>query len=324
MLHFVYAFQPNSGIIRSPYCITTNLYNFLKERTEVTYHQWDEKKVIQLQPNDVLIGHPHYDPETVIQRTFREQTCRTMCTIHPLHTNRVGDNMPFDHLTEKANKVFSICGPYWYDTIDNTPFAHWKPKIIRLDMAVDLIHFPWVRESFNPPGERKFVYIGSTMPHKNLAFMVALMEKMPDVTLHWYGGTGEHPLAKLPNVKTVGHVDLNIDMARKITSECDIFINTSISDANPTTLLESSAWGIIPACTKESGYYQDPMFTELFLDNIDKTIQNLRQLLTVDESTLLERARNTRHTIETYYTWERFCNLVWSTLQKVAGKDLVK
>jgi len=315
MLHLTYAFPHSTKEIHSPHCITRNLYNYLNSRTDVKYYQWDHRGVADIKPNDVFIGHPHYEPSTIVQRTFAEKKCKFMATIHPLHTALPQHNMPFDHLARKADKIFSICGPYWYDTIDQTGFSHWKPKIVRLDMAIDRSHFPFVRERFNKIGERKLLYIGSTMPMKNVGFLAEIMQQMPDVRLHWYGGDGAHPLAKLPNVDVTGWTHLTPNVAKMITKECDFFVNVSTSDANPTTLLETMAWGVIPACTKESGYWKDPLFTELYLNNMSATVKALRGLLEAPEAELMQRVARANAEIETKYTWDRFCKTVWDELE---------
>lgn len=145
------------------------------------------------------------------------------------------------------------------------------------------------------------------------------MATMPDVELDWYGGDSAHALAKLPNVRAFGWLTLNRKVAQKIVDDCDIMINTSISDANPTTLLEARAWGIITACTPQSGYYNDPFFTELDLADIKKSMANLRHLLhDASNEELMLRATKSREEIETRYTWDRFCNTVWTELQKFA------
>lgn len=319
-LHFVYAFSPDSPQLQSPYCITRNLYRYLQPKCDLIYHLWDAHKTIGLLPDDILIGHPHYDPDTTMQRVFRQNLrCKARCLIHPFHHRRVGDNWPFDFMAREADKIFSICGPYWYDTIESTQFAHWKPKMVRLDMAVDTAHFPFLRQeagpmSFNPPGHRKLVYIGSSMPQKNLGYMVQLMSKMPDIKLHWYGGSSDHPLARLPNVSVVGWVTLDRAIAEGIIENYDIMINTSISDANPTTLLEARAWGLITACTKESGYYNDPFFTELFLEDLNASVAAIRGLLEAPTHALYQRAVASRAEIESKYNWSNFCETVWSNL----------
>lgn len=315
MIHFVYAFPPDTQEIHSPHCITRNLYNFLKTKTDVKYYDWEHRGVAEVGADDIFIGHPHYDTNTITQRTIREKTCKLMCTIHPLHTALPQHNMPFDDLARKVDKIFSICGPYWYDTIDQTEFEHWKIKITRLDMAVDGSHFPFVRKKFNPIGSRKLVYIGSNMPMKNVDHLTSIMRQMPDVRLHWYGGDGAHSLARLPNVDTTGWIRLGPEMAQQIVDECDIFVNVSNSDANPTTLLESMAWGIITSCTKQSGYWKDPLFTEIFTDSAEASVQNIRKLLNAPDEELMARAIAGRKEIETKYTWSNFCNKIWDELE---------
>jgi glycosyltransferase involved in cell wall biosynthesis len=250
-----------------------------------------------------------------MQRTVREKRCKFMATIHPLHTALPEHNMPFDPLTRRVDKVFSICGPYWYDSIEQSPFAHWKPKITRLDMAVDGEQFPYLRQKFNPVGRRKLLYIGSSMPMKNLGLLMNIMKRMHDVRLKWVGGDNSHKITKLPNVDVVGFKKFTPKVAQEITDECDIFVNVSNSDANPTTILESMAWGTIQACTKESGYWNDPLFTELHLHDMTKTVQNLRKLLTAPEADLIRRAKAGRKAIETKYTWDRFCNTIWREIE---------
>lgn len=312
MIHFVYAHVHDTPEIHSPHSITRNLYNFLRTKDEVKYYQWDQIGVADVGPNDIFIGHPHYNTDTIVQRTVREKKCKLMCTIHPLHTAMPEHNMPFDDLAKRADKIFSICGPYWYDTIDRTPFASWKPKIVRLDMAVDGLHFPYLRNNFNRIGFRRLVYIGSTMPMKNVGYLYEIMRRLDNVELYWYGGDGSHPLSRLPNVRTFGWMHLNRAVAETIVKNCDVFVNVSSSDANPTTLLESMAWGLITACSKESGYYNDELFTELPINDAGAAATILLRLLNTPSDELLNRARAGRLAIETKYTWERFCNQIWN------------
>lgn len=315
MIHFVYASTPDVEEIHSPHTITTNLYNFLRTKSDVKYYEWSYRGVADVGPDDIFIGHPNYDQNTVTHRTLMERQCRLKCMIHPFHTRLPEHNFPFDCLVDHVDKIFAICGPYWHDTIEQTKFARWKSKMIRLDMAVNADHFPFLRTSFNEIGSRELVYIGSTTPMKNLGFMTALMQKIPTTRLRWWGGHSEHPLSRLPNVKTVGWQKLTEDVAKNIVRLGDIFISTSVSDANPTTLLESMAWGLITACTKESGYWKDPLFTELFLDDIDATVSTLQKVLNTPDEALMARAVQGREAIETKYTWNVFCNKIWQELQ---------
>lgn len=313
MIHFVYAGTPDSGAIHAPLSITHNLYKFLSTKAETRYYVWNSHDDIPLGPNDVLIGHPDYNPLTAVQKAF-SKPCRAKCLIFPFHHNRFGDNLPFDPLVRQATKVFSICGPFWYDTMGDSRFAHWKPKVTRLDMAVDANAFPYVKKEFN--ARRNLLYMGSSIPNKNLPFLVQVMKSMPDVTLHWYGGDSKHPLARLRNVRTTGWVVLNKETAEEIARKCDIMVSVSDSDANPTTLLEAMSWGLVAACTPESGYYNDPLFTRLYLNEVPRTVKALRALMALSDAELHYRSMAGRQEIVNKYTWDRFCTTVWDGIKE--------
>lgn len=309
-IHFVYAGDPNGDRECSPYTITQNLYRFLKSKAEVKYYDWTASGPIDVGPDDVFIGHPNYPPETVTQWVFKNVKCKAKFLIHPLHHGDPQYNMPFSWMVDEADAVFSIMGPYWYDTIKTSAFASWHPKIIRLDMAVNADAYPYTKTTFNPPGRRNYVYVGSNMPMKNTNYLAKIMRAMPNKKLYWYGGDGGAELAKLPNVQTVGWVDVRAHR-EEICNAADIFVNVSYSDANPTTLLETTAWGLIPACTKESGYYDDPMFTELYLDDFNGTLRALDRLQNAPVDELISRSLNSRSIIEDHYNWKTFCTKVW-------------
>lgn len=322
-VHFVYAYTPYDENTQAPQSITKNLFHYMvRQGVEVVYDQWDAIKTPEGDPETIFVGHPHYDENTIVQSAFRKDVVfKKKCTIHPLHHGRPEDNLPFDYLAQRADRIFSICGPYWYDTIDKSPFAHWKPKITRLDMAVDTNHFHHHKTHFNPPGKRSLVYIGSSMPQKNLGLMVQIMRKLPKVTLHWYGGSGDHPLAKEKNVKVVGWGRIDHALAAKISAESDIFINTSVSDANPTTALETAAFGLVPIMTPQSGYWPMERATQpqllvhgLPLDDVNQCVHNIKELLNTPSNRMLDISMANRKLIETYYTWDRFCKTFWDAL----------
>jgi len=311
-LHFIYAGELGDSRIQSPYSITKNLHNYLSQRCPVKYYRWDSTEQISVGPNDIVLGHPNYPANTPTRQAFT-QPCRAKCLIHPFHHNRASDNLPFDDLASQADRIFSICGPYWYDSVDQTGFAHWKPKMVRVDMAVDANVYPYLKQDFNR--KRRLLYVGSSTPNKNLGLLYKIMKHLPDVELHWYGGSREHPLARLPNVRTTGWVTLDHKLAERICQDCDVMVSVSDSDANPTTLLETMAWGLIVACTKESGYYNDPLFTELYLDDFQATIQQIRGLLAAPADQLRERSKAGRSAVEATYNWDRFCQTVWDGIR---------
>lgn len=321
-IHFVYAGDPNGREICSPYTITQNVYKFLKQKTSeigwsLKYQNWTDVGPINHGPDDIIIGHPNYDPNTVIQATFKaNRPCKAKFTIHPLHTKDVDANYPFNHLVEQADGMFAICGKYWYDTIENTKFKHWKPKITRLDMGIDTNHYPFMKEVFNEPHLRRLLYIGSATHYKNLPYMAEILKLIPDVQLYWFGGTNDSPISKLKNVRVTGNVTLNAELGKHITNACDLMINVSHSDANPTTLLECASWGLPIACTPGSGYYGGNPFFEIPENNAVKAAEYIINLLRGPSDVLYQASRNNRSTIEKEYNWSIFCNKIWNILSQ--------
>lgn len=317
-INLVYAFHPGSDQTCSPFCITNYLYKYLSERAEVTYDVWDSMNIPKADPESVFLGHPNYDPNTIVQQVFRRNIeFRAKCTIHPFHHQMVEANWPFNDISMAADKIFSICGPYWYDTIENTVFRDWKPKMVRLDMAVDCNIWKYRKRKFNDVGKRGIVYIGAAKPEKNLAYLYQIARDMPNVRFRWYGGYSDHPINRLPNVETIGWTDFrNEQVLEELYNFADIFLNVSISDANPTTLLEFGlAGGLIPICTETSGYWRSPAFINIPHVNTD-AIKIINHWLHEPTEKLAELSASNRVLCEKEYTWDKFCSTVWNEINK--------
>ena len=322
-LHFAYAGRPDNDLRYAPYTITRHLYRFFQDKgLDVRYYDYTDKGPVDVGPDDVVLGHPSAEPGTIVRRWFDDSVrCRAKCTIHPLHHAIPEINLPFDPLARKADAIFSITGPYWYDTLEQSAFAHWKPKIVRVDMAVDPADFPLLKKKFNPPGKRGLLYIGRESVEKGPHVLLETVRRLPANPFLYLGWMQpESAFRSLPNLVGGQPVDLTPENSAQVVAAADIFINTSVSDANPTTLLEAAAWGLIPCCTRQSGYYgderSDDLFTELFLDDIVENVRRINALNWAEESVLLERARRGRKVIEKKYNWERFCQTVWNGLRR--------
>jgi glycosyltransferase involved in cell wall biosynthesis len=314
-IHFVYGGDPFVDHLNAPSSITHHLYkHFVQLGCDLVYYDWCHPGgYLPVGPTDVVLGHPNYDHNTIIQRLFRETTTPYKFLIHPLHHAMPEINIPFEPLVRQAKHVFSIMGPYWWDTLSQSRFASWQDKITPVDMAVDADRFPFVRESFPPPGQRQFCYIGNSRPEKGTDILAEVFRRSR-YKLHCYGNLDGN-ICGLPNVVCHGYAHTIPQFGRDLCNTAVMMLNTSKSDANPTTLLETAAWGLVVACTKESGYHgASSPFWGLNKDDPDGIVQLLQYIQGVDEAVLWAQVRAQRKAIELNYTWTRFCETISSKL----------
>jgi glycosyltransferase involved in cell wall biosynthesis len=301
----------NGGPLPAPYSITVNLHRYLAARHRVRLYDWRERGIIQLAEDDILIGHPHADPETLVQQTLRGGArCRLKALLFPIH-HAMPEISEFTlPLLDRADVILGITGPYWYDTLEQSHFAPWKGKIVRLDLAVNAAEFPQVKKRFNPPGKRGYLYIGNNRPEKGIEALSATLERLEKYPRGWVGGGPDIP--HVPRI--AGYRPLTREFMAGLAEGYDIFVNTSLSDANPATILEAMAWGFPVACTPESGYYKMPTIVPLSTTDIDANVAALEGMQHAPEERLHELSRANRALVETQYTWERFCAAVWKEL----------
>jgi hypothetical protein len=155
----------------------------------VVYYQWDDFRKIKPRDGDVLVGHPHYAPLTVYRRSVRSDGWRRRIAMFPFSHGETGYSAFADDAVRHSDLVLAIAGRYWLQTAPQSVYAHWCPKLIHQDLAIDRNDFPIVKHRFNPPGRRRVVYIGHTSSYKNPRFLSRIALAMPDVEFSWVGGS---------------------------------------------------------------------------------------------------------------------------------------
>lgn len=308
MIHFAYAHKPNNELICSPCSITNHLYEYLSSRSQVTYHDFREQNKVILSEDDIFIGHPHYDYKTITNRTILENNRGRKYLLFPFHHYMPKFNMPFNELVMACDKYFAITGPYWYQTIKHSKFAHWESKMVRLDMAVNHDHYPRQKTGFNEPGQRRILYVGRNAEEKNPGLLRKIINYMPDVQFILVGLD-----IIAANTICLGRIMLDSNAARSLCNKCDFFINTSMSDANPTTILEAASWGLIPICTRQSGYYEGGLVYNIPLQ-AEFAVKKLREILSLSSEALMERSLAITELVKKEYNWDKFCSTIWSEI----------
>jgi hypothetical protein len=111
----------------------------------------------------------------------------------------------------------AITGNAWKKRLKDSPFHHWQPKIVHLDLAVDCADSPFLKEQFNPVEKSRFLYIGRTAWYKNISFLESLVEKLPEKYFSWMGGS-----QRLKNINGLGKLDFS-NVEHIISSKNSIF-----------------------------------------------------------------------------------------------------
>jgi hypothetical protein len=297
-VHLVY---PNGPQISCPHAIGRHLTARLSTRYQMRNYDYESPEAIEPRPGDVLIGHAHPRAKTVFRLSASRPGWRRKLLMAPFNH---GDMMQvgfIDRVMGEVDLFLAITGAYWFASIEKSATAHWRPKMIHLDLAVDRNEFPRLRTGFNPPGERRFLYIGHRKWYKNIPYLsrIAFATKNP---ISWIG-PGKRAI---PGLAKIGRQDFSTPEGRAAVAGHDFMITVGKADANPTTIVEAMGWGLIPVCTRESGYVNEPGIANVPLNDVREAVTVMDRLQAVPESELIAmRAANDRRIAE-HYNWDRF------------------
>jgi hypothetical protein len=323
-VHLVYV---KGNTISTPAAITNELVKRISAKYPIKVYDWDDKGVIKPDSGDILIGHPHPRSDTIFRKSFFQKGWKKRILMNPFAHAYPKYIAYFDDLVLACDDYLAICGRYWNDTISDSFVSHWKPWITHLDLAVNLQDFPQIKQKFNPPGQRRFLYIGRTADMKGSDYLSALADVNPDITIGWIGA------GEMPSSRIISHGSKNFSNldSLELVAEYDFLITCGRSDANPTTILESAAWGLIPVCTPQSGYYQEDWFINIPLDNLKEASRVINALNSEADSTLFEYQKKAKLALVNHYNWDRFARQVIDCIEspirqresrKVIGRDV--
>lgn len=298
----------------APISITNNVYSALNSRWQTNLYDWREHLLIRGSNQDVLIGHPFPNDENAVWNN----SCLNGNFALRIAMTPLSHQMPevcgrLERYIPEVDAVFGIMGPYWYDTWGNSALAHWKDKIIPIDMGIDISKFPKLKTNFNPPGKRKFFYIGWNGAQKGTHLLSILFGLAKNQKCIWIGNGEE-----IPNIEKWPHAVLNPEYVSNLAKECDIFITMGVSDANPTTILESMAWGFPVCCTPQSGYYNMPELYTMSITDMKHNLEMINYLQYASEDDLLDNASKARNLVAKNYTWDRFNKCIIDNITSLA------
>lgn len=324
-LYFSYSMFPGTTFddappVNSPYTITYYLGRFLRSKAAeigymFEYRNLDDTAPVQFGKQDIALGHTWWSGG--FMDAALDADIRAKFIIQPYSHCMVSEpDIPRNRaLFANADHLFLITGAYWWDTMPDSPYADWRTRATRLDMAVDSAQHPYSKRTWNKPGKRGFLCMGVDRPAKGLD-QVAELARVSGIRLGYFGDPNTPTFDDVPQMTKHGGVNFTPALIQRICETYDFFLCAGVFDANPTTLLETSAWGLIAACTKESGYWPHKPFAELRLNDVVFNWETVEYLQNAPEHELAQISRNVRSHIEDHYTWNKFCSIVWNEVSK--------
>ena len=282
----------------SPWSVGNHLLEALQKNFKVVVHDWEATYRIIPKPNEILIGHPHPRRRTVFRKSF-DASWAHRYVICPFTTNP--QQMYFvERYARQADAFFAICGPAWAEKQITSRYAHLSEKFVHVDMAIDTENWPPLNKVFAEPEKRKFAYIGSSLALKGTPFLEHLAARRP----HEIGWIGASKWVK-SNADCTNYLDLGTQSGREALSQYDFVVSPGRSDANPTVLLEAMSLGLLPICTRESGYDDTEHFYSLEYGDIKKGLTLLSSLQALSNDELVRRQDENYSFVKTY-SWDRF------------------
>jgi hypothetical protein len=101
-----------------------------------------------------------------------------------------------------------------------------------------------------------------------------------------------------------------------IVKDYDFFISMGRFDANPTTLYETAAWGIIGACTTGSGSWANEPFWELRNDDLLFNLDQVDTWQHMESAELQARSTAMRHRMVQEHQWQPWLDRVWEQIEQ--------
>jgi len=312
-VHLVY---PHQNLISAPNVIGYKLSIELRKHFDVVTHDWDSIKTIRPNSGDILIGHPHPIRFTIFRNSVKLTGWRRKIIMQPYNFDysQVGY---IDDVIDECDLFLAITGDYWFKNIKNSSTSRWLPKMKQLNLAVDRLQFPQFKKSFNPPGERRFLYIGNDHRGKNLSYLSSIATKLYGYEFAW-AGKG----AAYSGLKKLGYIDFATSTGRQVVENYDFMITAGKADANPTTILEALSWGLIPICTETSGYCSEFGIVNISNDDVDSACSVISELQFMEADDLSRLAKAGDVLLTQKYNWKSFFSVVLDSLFSDANPSI--
>ena len=122
----------------------------------------------------------------------------------------------------------------------------------------------------------------------------------------------------------MGTYDFSEQEVKKLIQEYDFLITVGSADANPTTILEAMAWGLVPVCSVQSGYNGFSAIRNISIDCIEDAITTIKYLQSVPEEQLKKWQQENLTQLDIHFNWNRFCSQVLHEIENEDSPNLVE
>ena len=317
--HIVYPFDLSKNI--NPWSIGNNIYKALKNNFNIKLYNWTSLAKINPNSGDILIGHAHSNPYTIFRRSLKSKKWKKKILIQPYNEDPLQISYLYD-VVPQCDFFLAICGKYWFKRLPTSNFKSWKKKMFQLDLGLDRNQYPFIKKKFNSKNKRKFIYIGNDYAYNNFAKNINFLKKICDkVGKSQFSTVGNK---SLEGVKHFGWLNFQNKKSIKIIKNYDFLIQTSKFDANPTVVLESMSWGLIPVITKECGYPNIKSIMNISLNDFPKTVKTINRLQKIDTKILLKYQKKNNAYLKREHEWSIFRKKIKNIVLKKSTTSPIK
>ena len=281
----------------------------------VRFHQYEQIGCIRPRPGDVLIGHAYPCSWSTLRWSMRQPGWGRRILLQPFSLDE-REHGHLDTIIDQCDLFLAITGDYWLAELPHSRFARWAPKIRQLDLGLDSSHFRSIKTTFNPPGQRKLLYIGNDHPGKGLDYLDQIAQTLK-TEITWFGPAHSSSLSRYIGLKHHGLMNWSDPKALQLLADYDFLVMAGSFDACPTTVIEAMAWGLLPVCTPTTGYANTPGVVNIPGGDMAAAAAIISELQNQPEVALDKVRKAGRIQLLERFQWSRFetmvCNAVDSS-----------
>jgi hypothetical protein len=151
-----------------------------------------------------------------------------------------------------------------------------------------------------------------------MPYLDELAARLPQYEFTWIGSEKK----RYSHLRQLGKRDFSDPVAQKLAADFDFLITVGRADANPTTILEVMAWGLIPVCTPQSGYEGIEGIVNIPLDDPETACRILTALQERDDATLKNWQTINWESLDRHYNWDRFADQILAAIESNASPQM--